>query len=196
MATALKSSTRTIGPGDAGRLVTADEYREAEFAEGFQYERVRGRLVVMAPAGHEHRCTSRPFRRLLPSYWNEHRDRVDDVDTEGWLATSPDDDRLPDICVYLAGESSDIRIPERVPELIFEFVSGNRADQERDYIHKRAEYHAVGVREYVIVDRFKRQALVLTWQEGDYAERVLDAADEYTTPLLPGLKIALEEAFR
>ena len=196
MATALKSPTRTIGPGDAGRAVTADEYREAEFAEGFRYERVRGRLVVMAPAGNEHTCTSRPFRRLLGGYWGDHPDRVDDVDVKGWLATSPDDDRLPDICVYLAGESSEIRIPERVPELIFEFVSGNRADQERDYIHKRAEYHAVGVREYVIVDRFKQQALVLTWNRDDYAEHVLDATDEYTTPLLPGLKVGLEEAFR
>ena len=76
--------------------------------------------------------------------------------------TSPDDDRIPDICVYLAGESSNEEIPDRVPDLIFEFVSGNRRDQERDYIHKRAEYHSIGVKEYVIVDRFKQQVLVLT----------------------------------
>lgn len=196
MATMLERPTRTLGPDEAGRPVSAEEYREAEFVEGFQYERVRGRLVVMAPPGHEHRYTSRPFRRILGHYWGEHPDRVDDVDVEGWLATSPDDDRLPDICVYLAGESSDVRVPDRVPELVVEFVSGNRADQERDYIHKRAEYHAVGVREYVIVDRFKRRVLVLTRRRGDYAERVPTPAEDYTTPLLPGLTIPLAEVFR
>jgi Uma2 family endonuclease len=49
-----------------------------------------------------------------------------------------------------------------VPDLIFEFVSQDGADQEGDYIDKRAEYFAIGVREYVIVDRFKQSALVMT----------------------------------
>jgi hypothetical protein len=48
---------------------------------------------------------------------------------------------------------------------------------------------------YVIVDRFKDAALVLTWQPGDYAERILTATDIYTTPLLPGLSIPLNDAF-
>ena len=60
-----------------------------------------------------------------------------------------------------------------MPDVIFEFVSQDRSDQERDYIDKRAEYHAIRVHEYVIVDRFKQQVLVLTWKRGDYAERVL-----------------------
>lgn len=196
MATDLKIPTIVLGPEDAGCLVASEEYRDAEFLEPFQYERVRGRLVVMSPAGQKHRGVSRPFRRALGGYWNDHSDRIDDVDVEGWVATSPDDDRLPDICVYLAGDSSEIPVPERVPDLVFEFASGSRADQERDYIFKRAEYHAIGVREYVIVDRFKSQALVLTWMRDDYQEHVLTSADEYTTPLLPGLRIPLEEAFR
>lgn len=91
----------------------------------------------------------------------------------------------------LAGDSSE----EEVPDLIFEFVSASRRDQERDDIHKRAEYHAVGVKEYVIVDRFKLQALVLTWQPADYAERALTIADEYATPLLPGLRVPVGEVF-
>lgn len=185
-----------LGPNDAGRLVTANEFRLADFEEGFTYERVRGRLVVMSPAGPEHRFVSRPFRRILGHYWGEHPDLIDDVDIEGWLATSPDDDRVPDICVYLAGETSNEEIPDRVPDLIFEFVSGDRLDQERGYIHKRAEYHAVAVKEYVIVDRFKQQVLVLTWQNTDYAERTLNIDDDYTTPLLPGLTIPVAEAFR
>jgi Uma2 family endonuclease len=195
MAIDLEITPLRLGPNDAGRRVSADEFRTAEFDESFTYERVRGRLVVMPPAGPDHRRVSRPFRRILGGYWNANPKLIDDVDVEGWVSTSPDDDRIPDICVYLAGESSEEEIPDRVPDLIFEFVSGSRRDQERDYIHKRAEYHAVGVKEYVIVDRFKLQALVLTWQPGDYSERTLTIADEYATPWLPGLCVPLGEVF-
>ncbi len=185
-----------LGPDDAGRRVTAEEFTRSEFVEPFQYERVRGRLVVMPPAGPDHRFVSRPFRRTLGAYWNDHLNLVEDVDVEGWVATSPDDDRLPDICVYLVGDDDARKVPHRVPALVFEFVSRSRSDQERDYIHKREEYHAIGVQEYVIVDRFKRSVMVLTWQPNDYAEQTLTEHDTYSTPLLPGLTIPLNEAFR
>ena len=175
--------------------LTAEEFAEADYQEPFIYERVRGRLVVMSPAGPEHRRTSKTFRRELGGYWHAHTDLVDEVDVEGWVATSPDDDRIPDICVYLVSSNSGETVPFRVPELIFEFVSADRSDQERDYIDKRAEYHAIGVKEYVIVDRFKNTALVLTWRPDDYAEHVLNSTDDYTTPLLPGLKVGLTEVF-
>lgn len=184
-----------LGPNDAGRLLTAEEFASADYKEPFIYERVKGRLVVMSPAGPGHRQVSRPFRRELGGYWHQHQDLVDEVDIEGWVATTPDDDRIPDICVYLAGKSSHLRVPDRIPDVIFEFVSQDRSDQERDYIDKRAEYHAIRVKEYVIVDRFKQQVLVLTWKRNDYAERVLTRDGTYTTPLLPGLQVSLSEVF-
>ena len=149
----------------------------------------------MSPAGPEHRFVSRPFRRQLSGYWDRHPDLIDDVDVEGWVATSDSDDRMPDICIYLAGPSSREVVPGRVPDLIFEFVSGSRSDQERDYIQKRIEYHRIGVLEYVIADRFKQQVLVLRWQPSEFDETILSIDDSYTTPLLPGLAIAIGPAF-
>jgi Uma2 family endonuclease len=184
-----------IGPADAGRKISREEFSTVDFQEPFKYERVRGRLVVMPPPGHAHRQASRPFRRELGLYWGLHPEIVDDVDVEGWVATSDDDDRIPDICVYLAGQQSGERVPDRIPDLVFEFVSKSRRDQERDYIFKRAEYYEIGVKEYVIVDRFKQSVLVLAWQADDYAERVLAADVEYTSLLLPGLKVSLREVF-
>ncbi len=184
-----------LDPDDAGMRITAEEFANADFQDPYLYERVKGRLVVMSPAGPEHRKVSRPFRRELGGYWQQHSDVIEDVDTEGWVTTGPNDDRIADICVYLVG-SSDTDIPDRVPDIIFEFVSESRSDQERDYIHKRAEYYAIGVKEYVIVDRFKQTALVLTWNAGDYTERVLRPEDTYTTPMLPGLEVLLSHVFR
>lgn len=187
----------TISANDAGRRLSADEFARGSFESPFIYERVRGRLVVMSPAGAEHRRVSRPFRRELGLYWGQHPDRVEEVDIEGWVATSSEDDRIPDICVYLIGPGSGQSVPHRVPELIFEFVSQDRSDQERDYIDKRREYFDLGVTEYVIVDRLKQAALVLTRQPGqnDYVERVLTRNDRYATLQLPGFAVSLQEAF-
>lgn len=133
-----------LGPDAAGIRLSAAEFANADFQTPYIYERVKGRLVVMSPAGPEHRKVSRLFRPELGGYWQQHPDVVEDVDVEGWVITGPYEDRIPDICVYLTG-SSDVEIPHRVPDLIVEVVSGNRSDQERDYIHKRSEYHAIGV---------------------------------------------------
>ncbi len=181
---------------DAGEKISAEEFATAEMKPPFRYERVKGRLVVMSPAGREHRHVSRPFRRALGFYWGRNPEVVHDVDIEGWVTISEETDRIPDICVYLFHpDRQEEEVPRRVPDLIFEFVSSHRGDQERDYIDKRAEYHAIGVREYVIVDRFKQSTLQLTWQKDDFAERVFSATEAYSTPLLPGLQIPLAEAF-
>lgn len=184
-----------LGPHDAGRQLTHQEFAEADYVEPYTYERVRGRLVVMSPAGPEHRGVSRPFRRALGGFWGRNLALIDDVDVVGWVATSEDDDRIPDICVYLAGPSSHLVVPRRVPDLVFEFVSGSRADQERDDVFKREEYERIGVREYVVVDRFKREVLVLRLVGERFDENVLDAASVYTSPLLPGLSVSLPEVF-
>lgn len=189
------TNPRLLSPADAGLRLRRDQFAAANYEEPYLYERVQGRLVVMSPAGPEHRFVSRPFRRQLSGYWDRHPKLVDDVDVEGWIATSEDDDRLADICVYLAGASSKVQVPNRVPDMVFEFVSGSRSDQERDYIHKRQEYHRIGVQEYVIVDRFKQQVLVLKWEPSDFSETTLSINDTYSTPLLPGLTIVIREAF-
>jgi hypothetical protein len=86
---------------DAGVELSAEQFASADFKEPFIYERVQGRLVVMSLAGPEHRKVSRPFRRELGLYWGTHKELVEEVDAEGWVSTSPVDDRIPDICVYL-----------------------------------------------------------------------------------------------
>jgi Uma2 family endonuclease len=184
-----------LGPKDASMRLSREEFASADFEVPYTYERVRGRLVVMSPPGPQHRQVTRPFYRDLCAYWKERPELVDMVDVEGWVATSEDDDRIPDICVYLAGPASGQDVPQRVPDLIFEFVSQDRADQERDYIHKREEYHRIGVQEYVIVDSIKVEVLVLTWRKDDYAERTLTSQSDYATPLLPGLNVSLKEVF-
>ena len=58
-----------------------------------------------------------------------------------------------------------------------------------------AVYHAIGIREYVIVDRFAKSVVVLTREPDGYRERILKQEDVYSTPLLPGFELALRDLF-
>ena len=67
-----------------------------------------------------------------------------------------------------------------------------RVNQERDYTAKRAEFREIGVREYWVIDRFKRSLTVYRFSsEKDECLRI--AEDQtYETPLLPGFVLPLK----
>ena len=186
------ATARMIGPADDGMELTREEYAVAEWVEGVRFERVNGKLVVMPPAGHEHYVTSEPIRDYLVVYKVAHRDLVEHIFEEAWTAIDEDTDRIPDIAVYLRTRSEGLRIPDRIPEIIFEIVSPGRANRRRDYDEKRDEYERLGVLEYVIVDRFDHEVTVLRLVDGTYQEQILKPADTYRSPLLPGLEIPLQ----
>jgi Uma2 family endonuclease len=196
MATDTTSTRLRLGLDDHGRATTAAEYLGAEFDEPWRYELRDGRLAVMSPAGEDHVATTQPWLELLMAYRLAHPARVDRVAPEAWVRIDDENYRIGDLGVYLRGERSGLRIPERAPELIFEFVSPGRMAHDRDYVEKRSDYHAAGVREYVIVDPLAARVIVLTDAPGRYAERVLRAGEAYATPLLPDLAVPLAGIFR
>lgn len=183
-----------LGLADHGRIVSAAEFAEAEFDEPYKYEREDGRLVVMFPDGYGHQSASEPWRDALVYYKRDHPGVVRNVFTGSWVRPDPGKDRIGDIGVYLM--ASPAPTDDRpVPDLMFEIVSPGRTNRDRDYVIKRAEYEAIGVKEYVIIDRFDRLVTVLSLGEGGYSERVLTEADVYTSPLLPGFEVRLADVF-
>ena len=178
---------------DEGLELTREEYAEAEWGKGVRFERAKGRLVLMPPAGFDHHVTIEPFRNHLGAYCLTHPEIVDHVFQESWTSVDEDTDRIPDIAVYLKSEETPPpRLPDRVPELIFEIVSPGRTNRRRDYDEKRDEYERLRVLEYVIVDRFDHEVTVLRLVDGKYQEQLLKPADIYRSPLLPGLEIPLQ----
>ncbi len=188
---AIQQTVLRLGPHDRGRIVTSDEFREAEYAEPWRYEREQGRLVVMPPDGPGHDRSSEPVRDHLGAYRLAHLDRVDEVVSEAWVRVDDGTDRIGDIGVFLAGGRSALRRPDRVPELMYEVVSPDRESRERDYVTKRKEYRRLGVLEYVIIDRIRHRITVYAATPQGYRKHILRPGDTYTTPLLPGLAIPL-----
>lgn len=185
--------TLRLGAADAGRVVSSDEFAHAEFAEPYRYERVDGRLVVVAPAGEFHIAGTEPWRDYLGMYRLGNPEIVERVVSEAWMRVDDDNDRIGDIGVYLKREAQAPPIPDRVPDLVYEVVSPGRRAHERDYLRKRDAYRQIGVREYVVIDRAASKVTVFDWTKPAAAARTLSRADVYTSSLLPGLAIALGE---
>jgi Uma2 family endonuclease len=182
-----------LGPGDEGRALSAQEFADAIYEGLWRYEREGGRLVVMAPDGGDHQETASPWLRKLFSYWDDHPEIARFIVPNAWVRVDQGTDRIGDIGVYLAGDFDPKKIPNRVPELIFEIVSPGRRSRNRDYVKKRSDYGRLGVNEYVVVDRFKKQVTVHRLTARGYGKQVLTRGDTYTSRLLPGLAIALDE---
>ncbi len=100
-------------------------------------------------------------------------------------------EREKDIAVYLVGdEVHPDRIYEMVPGLVFEVVS--EGSEERDYVTKRREYYDLGIREYIIVDPFRKVSTVLTHGSQDYIDKELTPGGIYTSVQLPGFELSVE----
>jgi Uma2 family endonuclease len=182
-----------LGKGDEGRLVSSEEFAEAEFDEPWRYEREDERLIVLAPSGEEHIDAGEPWRDRLVVYKLDFPGVVQKAVSEAWTRLNDGTDRIGDIGVYLVPDCPVPKIPDRIPDLMFEVVSPDKVSCERDYVRKRVEYHRLGVKEYVIIDRFQRTVTVLTSAPNGYEERILTVDQVYESPLLPGLSIRLSE---
>lgn len=184
-----------LGKVDAGRPVSSEDFAEAYFDEPWKYERVQGRLVVLPPSGEGHVNQSEPWRDRLGAYRLTHPAVLQKVVSEAWIRVDDGTDRIGDIGVYLVPDGPVAKIPDRVPDMMFEVVSPGKVSRARDYVEKRADYRRFGVREYVVIDRFRRTVTVLTLEPAGYSERILSVEDSYESPLLPGLVVPLSEVF-
>jgi Uma2 family endonuclease len=179
-----------LGPRSAGLLLTPAEFDRARFEDGWRYELINGVLVVSPIPSAQERD---PNEEL--GYWlRQYRDALpqgsslDATLAEQEIDTGANRRRADRVLWVGLG-----RDPEEgeTPTIIAEFVSEGKVNQERDYIAKRAEYRAIGVREYWVIDRFKRTLTVFIFGEMD-EERVIPEGGTYETPLLPGFVLDLK----
>ncbi len=86
------------------------------------------------------------------------------------------------------------RDPEEgeAPTITVEFVSKGKINQERDYVAKRDEFREIGVREYWVIDRFRRSLTVYRFGGEKDEELHIPEDKTYETPLLPGFVLDLK----
>ncbi len=190
MITATLSEEIVIGPDDNGLLMTPEEFDEiTDFDEGYQYELIRGVLVVNPPAGVGERDPNEELGHLLRTYQEAHPGVIDATVYEQYVRTL-ESRRLADRVIWIGLG----RIPnprQDVPTIVVEFVSKRRRDRLRDYVDKRDEYLAIGVTEYWVIDRYRRTMTVFRPEQRKSEPHVLAEDAIYQTPLLPGFELPL-----
>lgn len=187
------STVRTrLGPADQGRRMSLEEFREAEETPGHLYELARGVVEVVEIPGDDHGQIIHNAHEALSLYSREHPGlirRIGHGSDVRYVIPELESDRHPDLAVVFRDAPRDARGRLRAT-LAVEVVSRGSRARNRDYVAKREEYLAVGVREYWIIDPALRQVTVLVRREApegaSWEERVCGGAEAIPSELLPG----------
>jgi Uma2 family endonuclease len=188
MTIATAPPSRPLGPWANGMAMSEEEFDSAtDFDPNYRYELVHGVLVVSPPPEIGERGRNDELAFLLRHYQYNHPQgsRIDCTVPEQTIITSAGRRRADRVIWIGLG-----RRPDPVadtPAIVIELVSDSTRDRKRDYETKRLEYLAAGVKEYWVIDRFRRTMTVCM------ADRVstLAAHETYRTELLPGFELPL-----
>jgi Uma2 family endonuclease len=198
MLTATRRKTK-IGPQHHGRKMSLEDYEFVETVDGYHYELSRGYITVSNVANPFHALIVQYIRDQFVAYRLTHPERIYAVLTEmacKLLIPLFESERHPDIAVYLTRpKRPNNRKTWRtwIPEIVVEVVTVRSTD--RDYVDKRDEYWALGIKEYWIVDGQRGVIICLRRGKADWIEKRLGAADMCTTKLLPGFKLPCQPIF-
>ena len=156
-------TTRIIGPQDHGRRMSLAEFEPAEVQPGYCYELGRGVVIVSDVPARRHLAQVMALRRQLHAYDASSPGQIHTIAAGSEckiLLADLESERHPDIVVYKNPP------PEEegdwagwIPEIVIEVVSPG--SEQRDYVEKREEYLAFGVREYWIADAGRQEVLIL-----------------------------------
>jgi Uma2 family endonuclease len=192
MTTAAPKTRRLrLGPRSAGLLLTLTEFDHARIQKGWRYELINGVLVVSPTPSRQERGPNQTLGRWLENYQEDHPQgsALDATLPEEEIETKQNRRRV-DRAIW-AGLGRDPEEGE-APTITVEFVSKGKINQERDYVAKRDEFREIGVREYWVVDRFRRSLTVYRF-DGEKDEELHIPEDKtYETPLLPGFVLDLK----
>ncbi len=188
-----RSVPRRIGPGSAGIIMTPEEFDafpRSRTNDLYRYELIRGVLVVSPMAGRAELSPNDLLGYLLQHYQYTHPQGSLLYDTwpECELVLG-ENRRRCDRAIWIGWEKP----PEEteLPQIVVEFVSPRKRDAVRDYETKREEYLSAGIREYWIIDRFKRIMTVHKPGPDAPATVIVAQNQNYQTDLLPGFVLPL-----
>lgn len=181
-----------LGIESAGILMSPEEFDAVDdYDENYRYELVHGVLVVLPIPGAQETGPNELLGYYLLSYQEHHAEGAVMSDTlpQQYVKTKTGR-RLADRLIWVGlGRLADPKKDK--PTVAIELVSAGRRNRERDYVDKRKEYGPAGIKEYWIIDRFRRMMTVIRYASRGQQELVITELETYKTPLLPGFELVL-----
>lgn len=180
-----------LGAESNGLILSPAEFDSIEDRdEHFTYELIRGVVVVTPIPFEAEGDPNEELGRWLRNYKaDDPRGGVLDRTLSERYVFLPDGSRRKANRLIWCGLGRLPKPKTDVAAIVAEFVSRRRRDWRRDYSEKRREYLAIGVREYWVIDRFRR-TMTVSFLDG--TERLVTERDIYETPLLPGFQLPLQ----
>jgi Uma2 family endonuclease len=115
--------------------------------------------------------------------------------SEAKLIVGPGRGRKPDVLAYLPGTP----LPSRrraasatAPDVVVEVISPTPRDRRRDRIDKKADYLAMGVKQYWLIDTEARTVEVLVHQGGQLVEQLSARAGKHAITGLDGFELDID----
>jgi Uma2 family endonuclease len=190
-----------LSRADHGRPLTLEEFTSSDYAEGFQYELIDGKLYVSplpdAPEG----LVERWIYRKLDRYAEDHPEILKLVYNKARVfvpereeITTPE----PDVAAYRDFPDDlplrEIRWEDVSPILAVEVLSAD--DPNKDLVRNRELYFLVpSIKEYWVLDTREDADRPRLRVHRRYGKRWLirdyEAGSTYTTRLLPGFTLTL-----
>jgi Uma2 family endonuclease len=178
----------------AGALMTPEEFDSVEDQDAnYVYELVNGVLVVHAIPLPEETGPNEFLGLLLGMYQMQHpKGGCLDATIPQQHVRLKKSRRIADRLIWIGlGRLPNVR--RDVAAIAVEFVSAGKRNRLRDYVYKKRDYMAVGVKEYWIIDRFQRTLTVISKVGGKIIEKAIPESRSYRTPLLPGFELPLAQ---
>ena len=177
-----------LGPEHDGQRMSLDDFDTWPTQEGYLYELGRGVIQVSNVPLPSHGQQVQEIRDQLVLYKLQNPGVIAYMGGGGeakLLVGSLESERHQDWLVYKTTPPEDTKKVWRywIPDIVIEVVSKSSA--ARDYDEKPQEYLEFGVREYWIIDGFKRQVTVLQRYGGVWKKKVVKSGAKYATALLP-----------
>ncbi len=189
----MATTTTRLGPLDHGRMMTLQEFAEAEVEEGYRYELARGVIEVTKVPGTRHRQVITNLYDAVSIWKRRHPGLIlgygGGSEFRLWVPPLVSG-RNPDLAVVLRdGPGSEHKDP--LPSLVAEVVSARSG--HRDYVAKREEYLAFGVLEYWIIDFLIRRFTLLARDGDSWREQILGGDQVIPSVVLPGLATTVND---
>ncbi|BAU13179.1 hypothetical protein LEP3755_37180 [Leptolyngbya sp. NIES-3755] len=169
-----------------------------------QYELIHGELVELPPGSEPNDWIALNLRDELISLINRRLVRLGKCEIQVPVLQSDDAaNRYPDLVVLreehleLTQKRLTITIEMPPPRMVAEVLSPGKTNRGRDLINKRAQYEAIGILEYWLIDPLNRTITVLKLELGRYIEfGIFRGQSQIISPEFPNLQLTAEAVFQ